>query len=150
MACMEVQKQRPRIATSSHFVKAYCKQRGSSLSIRPSDWLTFTTTLSDIAHEAYREIATNKVIRFWSDAVFVVACESSQRRLGQPTQQRSSLIRLQSLELCYTEGSSGGFFFFVLPFIFSQSLWCIINQPSFKWDCSVFTSRKGWTAMAQN
>lgn len=55
----------------------------------------------------------------------------------------TSIIQLQSLQVCYTEGSSGGFF--VLPFIFSHSLWCIINQPSSERDCSLLPSRNFWT-----
>ena len=157
MASIEVHKQPPRIATSFYCVKAYCTQRDSSLSIRPALFFLFFSFPGARARFSARarmivrqnsDLQINNELWFQRGATFSppfsAAAKSAQGGVGRPTHQRGGLIQLQSLELCYTEGSSGGFF--VLPFfffIFSRSLWCIINQPSFfKWDCSVFKRRK--------
>lgn len=166
MASIEVHKQPPRIATSFYCVKAYCTQRDSSLSIRPALFFFFSPfqvralVFSARARMMVRQnsdLQINNELWFQRGATFSPPfprpAESAQGGVGRPAHQRGGLIRLQSLELCYTEGSSGGFF--VLPFfffIFSRSLWCIINQPSFFSNEIVqfLSGGNSWTEMAQN
>lgn len=137
--------------------KAYCTHRGLLLSIRLSVWLFVSTTryryyfffLLFFLRQGQRHVRHNEIYTLimrsdFKDTLYFAPFPQPVKELRAAwADPLTSIIQLQSLQVCYTEGSSGGFF--VLPFIFSHSLWCIINQPSSERDCSLLPSRNFWT-----